>query len=672
MTSLRLSMINLSKLEKLKDRHYVGLLFLISLSVVLIWFMGGGYIGGGEEGLPLFNASRVLRISGQPWVEFSTGLMIPAFLPRITMLAFVSLFQVALEPFISQAVVFLLLIFFGVFGVYLLAKELFEEKFRLVYFASSLFYQFNLFTMLQVWNRNIYAGYFAWSLLPIFLFLWIRWLNSKNIKYLFLFLLTSFIFSAAFVTLAFVFVLWIPAGVFTLWQVFSKRKKRAGAIKTTLFALIGVLAWLLVNIWWIYPHLRTSASYVGISRDDNIGVLDGLSKSYPNSELLLLRQKSYFSYDELKEKFWYEFYLSPIVYLLSILALVVVMFGFARFLKNGASKFVVIFFVIAWFLVKGTNPPWGYDFYEFLFNNFPFTAMFRNSYEKLGIVFVLPYSLLFGIGIGYSYMQAGRVRRILMYIMIFLTCGILVWPMWNGRIYADFVKLQIPQEYSQVNELINKDTRDVRILTLPPINGESAFYEWGYRGVVPMEYLFDKPVISHSYFHSPIASFYHRLNEAFDREDEEAVNELLEELNVGYIVHGSDMLEEESGGDDFSKVNSFLSKIDNIRFLQKFGSLDLYEYKGSGVGSRIVATSQVPPKIDYQRIGPQKYIVSVTDVKEPFTLILKNTFSEFWEARIGGEPITNHFVVYDWANAWEVDKTGNYKIELVSKIWPWE
>lgn len=656
-----------SLMKKIEVR--VATLVAISLFLTVMWFREGIYVGGGEEGLPLYGAARSLVNSSLGWSEFGTGLFLAPFIARAPLLVFVSLLQTIFNPSVTQAIVYFILLVTGTVGTYFLTSYFFKS--RNTRFVASLFYLFNIYTMVQVWNRNIYAGYFAWAYLPTLAYFWIKWLKEGKRRDLIIILASSLIYSTTFVTISFLFAIWIPLAVYTLVLLWQERKNRKIFVSIFVRASSGVVLYGLCQLWWLYPYFKVSSSFYETGQVfDHFGVLHGLSQWYPNRELLLLRQTAYFAPDLIKDKIWYTFYVDPRVIAISVGVLVITLIGFVRGFAKKTVRFLPIMFLVGWFLVKGTNPPLGYTFYEFLFDKLPFTAMFRNSFEKLGVIFVLPYALLFAYGLQWVYKSLPRFKKVIVGGVVVLSFGVLVWPMWTGRLYADFVKLHVPSAFTEINKIVNEDTRDVRVITLPSINGESAFYDWGYKGVVPIEYLLDKPTISHSYFGTPIMNYYHLMNKDIREEKIESTNKWFSELNVGYIVVHFDLLDKASGSEDSDKVNNFLMKNNKVSLVKKFDKYLLYKFENDKVGRFEVKGEG--PEISYTRESRTEYKVSAKGATGPYTLAFKNTYHDFWVASIDGVPLITHKMVDDWKNGWEINKEGDYNIKIEFKLWPWD
>lgn len=76
-----------------------------------------------------------------------------------------------------------------------------------------------------------------------------------------------------------------------------------------------------------------------------------------------------------------------------------------------------------------------------------------------------------------------------------------------------------------------------------------------------------------------------------------------------------------------------------------------------------------PPNIhslSYFENNPTSYIVSMHNVSAPVLLIMTNSFNEGWNAHIQGVPNLEiqHMQVFDYANGWYVNRTGDFVITL--------
>jgi len=70
-----------------------------------------------------------------------------------------------------------------------------------------------------------------------------------------------------------------------------------------------------------------------------------------------------------------------------------------------------------------------------------------------------------------------------------------------------------------------------------------------------------------------------------------------------------------------------------------------------------------PPQISFKKISPVKYEIDVTDAKNPYILVFSESYHPNWTSSVEGK----HFTINGFANAWQIEKTGNYKITLFYK-----
>jgi hypothetical protein len=279
------------------------LALFIPLLLISIWFGPKKNLAHAEEGLPYYNSFRTLKNFSTIWQDNSFGEVNPFVTSRITLYAFSSSLQIlGFSALQIQVLIFYLIILVPLIFVPLLIKSLLTDTKESTHFIGGLFYVFNLFVLSQVLHRFVYELIFLWSYLPLFLYLWLSWLRSQKIKYLILFLLSSIVYSNIFVLVASIFSLWLPAGI--IWLI---DRKLAPAL------LAGIL-WITVSVWWWYPLVTVKDNpYLNLmSPSLNVTSLADVSKFYPNSEVLLLKQNYFFGVGSI----WHTYFsLQPITYI---------------------------------------------------------------------------------------------------------------------------------------------------------------------------------------------------------------------------------------------------------------------------------------------------------------------------------------------------------------------
>lgn len=664
------------RISILRDqKRQIIILLLLSLFIVVLWFRKGLLFGAAEEGMPFYSPSTTAVEVGSVWQRDSTGFLAPTLLPEYPLMIFAKYVDLVFPRNFVQALVFFLLISSGIVGAYLLAGKIVKNN--LVGLISSLFYFFNLYAMSQVWQRAIYGLMFGWAFLPLFLFLWVKLLERKKIVvWIIVFLILQIVFSYSYSMPNNVFVFWIPAGLYFLIKIIKERKNSKMVVQLMAISLITVILWFAVNIWWIYPFVKLAGStYSGSpSLNSNLESLQGVSVNFPISQIVQLRQKFFFNTDSNKEPPWGTFYDSVLTVFVSIIGFLIVLFGLIKFRKSRYFAFLFLLFLIALFISKGTNPPLGLLFYKWLFANFTFTEIFRNSYEKFGVVFLLPYSIFFGLGV-FEILNKFRRRnsKIIFFTLTFLTFFVyLTHPMWNGEyVFQKYFWIEVPKYYEETNQFLNKDISDSRVLMLPTIPFHGLRYMWGYRGDEPSRYIFDKAAVSKKLMYGYYSNKYSELSAAFkDRPDQ--VDEFLNQFNIRYIILNNDIDWQAVGSGAPNDFKDVLQRDRKIVFVKNFGNLDVYEYKSSLTFDLFLAEGKQIPRISYERLDQTHYKVNISGATQPFNLIFKESHNNLWEARIQGRKTDDHFLIYDYANAWKINKKGDFTIDVVLKVWPWD
>ena len=626
----------------------------VAIFISGVWFRDNKLLASGEEGIPFSDPAKMVSLYSNPWYNTGTGYPIPIVVPRVTFYGLASLVNLVFPNWATQKLIFGLLIFVGTFSTYLLVNLMVKKDFVSTF--AALFYMFNLYTMSQVWNRFLYVGMTAWAYLPLFLLLWIKYLEEKKWFWLSSLALSTVVFSNAFGHPAFLFTLWTPVVLYFFTRLVKNRFRPR---RDVLNFLKGAILIFIVNAWWLYPYIKLgNSTFSDISNwKANFDSLLGVSKYFPTKAILILNQTFLFG----KNFWWFGFYTNPWTTGLSILILAIVITGWVKSYKHKAWVFLTSLAVVGWFISKGSNPPFGKAFFGWLFSTIPSSAVLRNPYEKFGIVWLLPYSVFFALGLP-------KIKNKLLRIFIlFLACGVLVWPIWTGRIMKN-KRVSIPDYYQEANSWLNQEAYDARLFHVPATVGDGMTYSWNYNGVEPSEFLFDKASVSKilrtKYFDAKYQSLLVSFNENTD------FQRIFREMNIGYIILHKDIDASVPWG-DYKKPEVVLKSARNIMLAARFGDLDIYKFDGLGQNS-LFETSEGSLVIRYTKINPRHYKVFIKGATKPFSLNFKTTFNDSWKASINNLELKEHTLVYDYANGWRIDKEGDYTIDIVFKVWPWE
>lgn len=650
---------------------HVVLLLLISLIISSAWFRKGEFIAGGESGLWLYDAQRSFNKSNVVWSELATGLPLPSFITRIPVLYITVILQKFFSEVASQMIIYFLLIASGMLGMFYLTNEIIKEK-NSIQIAKyvSIFYLLNVYSMIQVWNRLLYPTMFVWSYLPWFMFLFVKIINEPKIKWIFYLTLSSIIFSNAFTIPTYIFAIWLPAILWLLIKILTDRKKinLKENFKYLYRGLGVVIFWIVINLWWIYPFIKVGSDIFTslFSWKFNYAILRSVSKQHSIKDFLTLYHGFYLRTADLWDG-WYETKLAEII---ALIVFFVFLLGFIKIVKTKKYRFIFFLTLFSFFIIKGSHGIFGEVFYEWLFKTFPQAGIFRNPYEKFGIVWLFSYSISFGLGLNLLVNRLMKNRKFLSSFILILTMIILVWPMWTGDVYGKSVRVNIPKYYEDVSKQIEQNGRAGRVLMTPMISGHAVKYDWGFGGVEGSDFLFDRSTVSSVTSNRYLDIKYDLLKDAL--ENGEGYKSHLKQMNIRYLIVQDNL--DMDLGDTISpgELDNMFQADSEIKKINDYGALTLYKLMGDidyGL-FEFLSDKKVSSKVS--KISPTHYVIMVNNNTDPFILVFKSTYDELWTAKIDNLEIKDHFVVYDYANGWKINKNGTYEIDIVFKVWPWQ
>lgn len=643
------------------NKRFFFIFIIATLFILFFWFKEGKIIAGGEEGLQLWNPSRTFQLYSSVWIDVGTGLLSPLYLPRLTYFGLNSILSWIFAPWLSQAIGHFFLIMAAFLGFYYFTREVLNTSGIKIPLIASLFYAFNLYTQSQIWGRGLATGFFAWSYLPIFLLIWMKWVKTGQKIWILALILASLLFSYTFGAPANVFTFAVPLVIWLLLFIFRNVKSEQLTLYLGRILLIGLI-WIISNIWWIYPYYAVlNESYSEfLSWERNMIAFQMVSSYFPTEEIILLRQ--YYLFQTNDE--WKQFYDHPSSYFISILIFIIVIISWVATRRKTYSRYLTILLFVGWFISKGTNPPYGLEFFQWITTSISQTAVLRNPYEKFGLVWLIPYSIFFALGVGYIYKSNSWIRQLTSILIILISCLVLVWPFWSGDIFSK-TKITVPYYYDEANRFMGKDG-NFRLLIMPLKLGQGTSFSWGYDGIEPTEFLFDRPAISKSgidKYHNQILT--DTLN-AFTKNID--ITNLLKQMNVKYIVLHHDMKKMDDR-DAAIAAEKYLNSNSSIVFIKQVGELSIYQVKN--FTDDFFDVEGAASVVSYMKVSSTHYLVKVS-AKGPYKLIFKESYGDRWKLYMNREEVKDHELIYNFANLWKINKLGDYEMELKLKLWPWE
>lgn len=525
--------------------HKLALFILIIFCLILVgsWYKAGLIIGGAEESLIFHDLQKTLQLYKYTWEEVNYGGPQTATMTRYPYFVFLEyLNRLGIRTDLLQIITFFILIFASAFFVYVFVKEAISDK-PIYCLLAALFYILNPFVFFNIWNRFLVAMFFFEPLLPATLYFLFKAFKTNNILYLIIFVLSSFILSSAFSLPSNIITLWVVLFLFLIAELIEDRRSFKSLLKLIVWFLVFFVSWILTNLWWILPlNYQATVVYSPVfGTKENLGVLRSISNQFPFLTVITLGYKNM---------------LSLLQMVISFIMLLVIWFGFKEIKFKDVRNFLLILVFLSYFVLNGSNFPTG-KIFEFFFERISQLQLFRNPYEKFGLVLILAYSILFPLGIKYISKLSHNVA-VFLTILIF---GFLFTPFWTGKVFGDeninfYVK--IPQDYAQVNKLLNQDKDQFRILHLPLLVSDGSAYNWPnkYFGINPNFQLFDKPSLEGpTLIRKEPNNYWRILREGFYNGK---INQLFKYANIKYLMLHKDIDTDYSQVEDTQTTKSYL------------------------------------------------------------------------------------------------------------------
>lgn len=480
--------------------------FLLCLLLITVWFHDGNLFIGAEEGIIFYRLDYILeKMVNNVWLDLYLGIPYLSDLSKRPLYSIMVVFNdYGVSGFFLQLSTFFLILLGASIGIYYLFKLTFEKisgKNTIAFFGA-IFYLSNPYVISQVWARGLYPQFFAYLYYPIFLIPIVLFLKTRRIEYLLLDLLVSFILSSAMGNPTYFVSLWILVSAFWVYTIWDIRKNFNLIVFYSFTYFLFFLGWLVINSWWLaITIVYAPAVYLtsGSVFENSIESLRSVSNQNPFANVIRLYHGPHFEANSYGQIYKHTFFV-----FLSLLAPFVV-FCSLGLRKEKIYKLYGGLFLLGLFVCLGSNYPFGIVF-EFIFSQVTPLQVFRNPYEKFGLVYLLSYSALFGMGslvlIRFLDNYKKNLGILIAYLILFLVSGVYSFPLWTGQVISWGTTVEIPDYYQKLDEWQNfHNGNNERILFLPLLAGHGASYKWiggDYKGIAPLNQITDASVISNS------------------------------------------------------------------------------------------------------------------------------------------------------------------------------
>lgn len=602
----------LSKIFKNKLAKERTLLVFVITILVGIWFRKGLILGSGESGLPFYNTSRLLQELKSNWSDVPLGAAGSISFPSYPLYAVLTFFQhLHIPGYILQAIFYWLIFVIGTLSVHKIAS-LIKDNSTLSRLSAALFYIFNPITHVSILHRFQYPLIFFYSFMPLAFFIYLQGLKSKNFVYLIILSLTSLIFSFTFVGPAFLELFFGMLGFLSIFIFISTFRENRDYFPL-LYFFVFVIIFTLIHSWWLMPLLSSVLVDLGsrgsakeFSSNDNVSTFKGISEQI-GSVLGVFRLFKPNDIPKDDSSWGWLYSTIPFVFLsfFSTIAFIISLF---KKEKELLYKFLILVAFLAMFCMKGTLAPFGGVTLQ-IFERFTFLQVFRNPFEKIGLL--LPFVMAMPVGFGTVAIintlssKLKLSKKLVTFLILTLAFPVYMFPTVTGLVFTggpspannmaigQYVK--VPNYYKDAREWLDMQPGVFRVLVLP-IDGEGMTYKWeyGFSGTELSNNLFNRSMISFNTSQGGLPEMINSIKEMLANYPDKLWT-LAQQLNVKYIMIRDDIdylaRDTEAPATDLAKLKEYLS--DHFSQVAEFGKLKFFEFNPAQFTSRIYASTHL-------------------------------------------------------------------------------
>lgn len=386
-------------------------------------------------------------------------------LPLIYSLKFLNLF---LSGWIIQKIM-LIALFFCLF--YLAVRFLPIPKKCHANYWGALFFAINPF----VYERFL-AGHwthlFAYAFLPPFIFYLFKFAKSpgwQNSSWLFGWLFLIGIFSLHFLVMA-ILILMPYLFFVVLKNLIIKNKRKAKDI--LIFTLIFGIFFIIINSYWLIPYLfNPQKSIINNFTQENLEAFKTSGDAILGANLNVLSLYGFWQ----ESQPWANYWLWPKDNFIfwSILAMglaAIILIGAIKGLKDKTCRGKALFFLTLSFFAFTFSAGLGETIFkslnQWLFENLFFWRGFRDSNKFSGFL-ALSYAYLGSYGLVFiiNKLQKYKIANLAL-IALFSFPLFYTYPMLGG-FARQLQPVWYPQSWHQINEILNLDNQEFKVLFLP-------------------------------------------------------------------------------------------------------------------------------------------------------------------------------------------------------------
>ena len=535
----------------------------------------GGYFAISDHIFPLFPDREVARCVSLWDESFLMGrLTTPIPLANLPQYLVYYVLASLLNVEVASRLFFPLIFVIAGFSMYFLSRYLVGGFIPCL--VSVIIYIYNPWIINRVLSGHSFL-LFAYALTPLMLTLYFKGVDRKSLKPA---LLSSFLL-ALIISISY-HLAYIIIPIILIYPIFRVRLGRVRDV-LSLYGLVAliIMSSMLLNSYWTttFPMVLNTLGGTNIVDVENLSIESNIVN--------VLRLHGYFwngwwnvfksGLPKLIVDLWW--FTSFLPFTLSILAI-----AFSRGSKIKLLTFMLIVYSV---LAVGLNWPFS-SLNRFLYENVPFYIIHRDP-NKIVAALCLTYSMLAAYTTRWLLnLRWGRIAVAIIAMLLLFNA----WPLLTGNLYGYFELLDFPRDYLQVDQWLQDQHGDFRVLWLPPIE-TGAYFTWrprkeGIWGIWdPLKYtVLSKPSVGFTHIDEWFGGvrntvwFLHFLYNKIYNGKLRDLNQLLNMINVKYIVFREDVVSAFCSGifkdqNDFRRVKDDLDSM--FKAVYQVGCLKVYE-----------------------------------------------------------------------------------------------
>lgn len=646
-------------------------IILINLLVVVLFlilpyyiFEGKLFIGGDDTRLfYVYPLDWIKNISFFSWFNFSSlGSNNPNQFTIPTLIPFALLDILFSNDMFLNYLVFSLVFIAGFLSFQLLISgiiKLENSRMRLAALLGGLFYVCSPIIIASQISSFLYSVWLI-SLLPVLTYLFIRYLNSNNFKYVFFAVIFCLLFSISMFSVPWIlgYVLSVIPGLFIALFLYSR--KQVGLFIKKMFTFFGIIAlsqsfWLLPTIMSVLSFDKTSFGSQSISVELGDDFANTVSASATGNVVLpllnLFHRQIAFDFNwSLKEIFIYFYDKTFLLNIFFVGIFFYLLLNYRKVFNKSENKvflIILISFITSLFLFT-VNVGFLNDLFNLL-RYIPGFLMFRNFYDKFNLAYILLYSIVITISLVILNRQIKNKIILVLINAIFLilivvnflpTKQLLNSPIWTTKnIYSNAV---ISDEYLGFMKDVGNEVRlSGNILSIPLniagytlIKGSSE--NDIFIGRSPIQLFTRVNDFSGDLSFSPQETS--DLNKSIKNRDYEEINNFLNTHNINYIFLTKNIPKEIMSSYLFDPLlpsfqdKEFLNALTDKMVVKSYNdNYELYSVKDK---SSVLQSKN----IYFQKINPVKYHLYIQNIKNSQDLLFLDSFSDGWKLFLQKNP----------------------------------